>query len=90
MSLPVFLLAWTTPCLIEALTQEGFSAGLISGRIYGFSTMGGLLGTMLPTLFLIPLLGVASGITWDHFGKFTVKTCASKRTHKHNLQKNTT
>ena len=58
LSLPVFLLAWTTPCLIEALTQEGFSAGLISGRIYGFSTMGGLLGTMLPTLFLIPLLGV--------------------------------
>ena len=56
-SAPVFLLACTSPWLIGILTDGKQKAGGVSGRIYSISTLGGLLGTFLPVLFLVPLIG---------------------------------
>lgn len=56
-SVPVVLLGMVSPFAIRLSVHTVEDAGRISGRIYAISTLGSLIGTFLPTLLLIPLLG---------------------------------
>jgi len=56
-SIPVTLLGCVSPFAIRLAVHDLQEAGKVSGRIYAISTLGSLIGTFLPTLFLIPELG---------------------------------
>ena len=54
---PVTLLGTISPFAIRLAMVDSRHAGRISGRIYAISTLGSFLGTFLPVLVLIPLVG---------------------------------
>jgi len=58
-SLPILFIAMSSPWLIKIVSKDLDleSVGIISGRIYGINTMGGLLGTFIPSILLVPLIG---------------------------------
>lgn len=56
-SIPITLLGTISPFAIRLAVTDIQSAGKISGRIYATSTFGSLIGTFLPVLILIPLIG---------------------------------
>jgi predicted membrane-bound spermidine synthase len=56
-SVPITLLGCVSPFAIRLGVHDIADAGKVSGRIYAISTLGSLLGTFLPVLFLIPELG---------------------------------
>ncbi len=56
-SVPVTLLGTISPFAIRLAIQDSRHAGEISGRIYAVSTLGSFVGTFLPVLVFIPLLG---------------------------------
>lgn len=59
-SVPITLLGCVSPFAIRLAVGSAGSvqdAGKTSGRIYAISTVGSLIGTFTPTLFLIPELG---------------------------------
>jgi spermidine synthase len=56
-SVPITLLGCVSPFAIRLAVYGVEEAGKISGRIYAISTLGSLVGTFLPTLYLIPELG---------------------------------
>jgi predicted membrane-bound spermidine synthase len=58
-SLPVTLLGTISPFAIRLAIRDPHHAGRISGRIYAISTLGSFVGTFLPVLVLIPLVGTA-------------------------------
>jgi spermidine synthase len=59
-SLPVTLLGAISPFAIRLAIRDPQQVGRISGRIYATSTLGSFVGTFLPVLVLIPLVGT----TW--------------------------
>jgi len=54
---PVTLLGTISPFAIRLAIVDSRQAGRISGQIYAISTLGSFLGTFLPVLVLIPLVG---------------------------------
>jgi predicted membrane-bound spermidine synthase len=54
---PVFLLGMVNPFAIRLATTDIELSGTLAGRIYTVSTVGSLIGTFLPVLITIPLLG---------------------------------
>ncbi len=58
---PVVVMGMTSPCLIRELARQG-RVGASAGRVFGLSTVGSVLGTFLPVLVFIPLLGTARTI----------------------------
>ena len=58
-SLPVTLLGCISPFAIRLAMQEREQAGRVSGLIYAISTLGSIVGTFVPVLWLIPVLGTA-------------------------------
>ena len=56
---PVTLLGCISPFAIRLAIQDTTHAGRVSGRVYALSTMGSILGTFLPVLWLIPTIGTA-------------------------------
>ncbi|MGE5689521.1 MAG: spermidine synthase [Pseudomonadota bacterium] len=54
---PVFLLGMVSPFAIRLSVDDVASAGQTAGRLYALSTAGSLLGTFLPALVTIPLVG---------------------------------
>ena len=54
---PVILLGTTSPFAIRLAMVDLRHAGRTSGQIYAISTMGSFVGTFLPVLVLIPLVG---------------------------------
>jgi predicted membrane-bound spermidine synthase len=58
-SVPVTLLGCASPFAIRLALTDTKTAGRISGRIYAISTIGSILGTFLPVLWLIPSIGTA-------------------------------
>ncbi|MBI9048543.1 MAG: fused MFS/spermidine synthase [Anaerolineaceae bacterium] len=54
---PIILMGCISPFAIKLAIQDTKTAGNVSGRIYGISTFGSFLGTFLPVLILIPLIG---------------------------------
>ncbi len=61
-SVPVTLLAMTSPFAIRIILQDAQQAGNVAGNLYALSTIGSVLGAFLPTLLLFPLLGVSRTI----------------------------
>ena len=56
-SLPVILLGTISPFAIRLSIHEPEHAGQVSGQIYAISTLGSFIGTFLPVLLTIPLIG---------------------------------
>jgi spermidine synthase len=54
---PVTLLGTASPFAIRLAIADPQEAGRVSGRIYAISTLGSFLGTFLPVLLFIPLIG---------------------------------
>ena len=61
-SIPVTLLAMTSPFAIRITLREAAQAGNVSGNLYALSTVGSVLGVFLPTLLLFPLIGTSRTI----------------------------
>lgn len=55
--IPVTLLGMASPFAIRLSIENKESAGKVSGRIYAVSTLGSFIGTFLPVLVLVPLIG---------------------------------
>jgi spermidine synthase len=62
-SVPVTLLGMISPFAIRLAISDPQAAGRVSGRIYAISTLGSFVGTFLPVLVFIPLIGT----TWTFF-----------------------
>ena len=56
-SIPMILLSMTSPFAIRLLVNDTHSSGNTAGKVYAISTAGSFIGTFLPVLVLIPLLG---------------------------------
>jgi spermidine synthase len=56
-SLPVTLLGTASPFAIRLALDDKETSGKIAGRIYALSTLGSFIGTFLPVLVLIPIVG---------------------------------
>jgi spermidine synthase len=54
---PVALLGTVAPFAVRLALDDVSEAGAVAGRLYALSTAGSLLGTFLPALVLIPLVG---------------------------------
>ncbi len=54
---PVFLLATVSPQIVRELADLGMPAGRAAGRVFMMGTLGSLVGTFLPTYFLVPSFG---------------------------------
>ena len=54
---PVTLLGMVTPFAIRLGMNDVTRAGQVAGRVFALSTVGSLLGTFLPALLTIPLVG---------------------------------
>ncbi len=57
--IPVTLLGCVSPFVIRLLMEDPTRAGQVSGQVYAVSTLGSILGTFLPVLWLIPEIGTA-------------------------------
>lgn len=56
-SVPVTLLGCVSPFAIRLAISQPETAGKVSGQIYALSTLGSLVGTFIPVLYLIPEVG---------------------------------
>lgn len=56
-SVPITLLGTVSPFAIRLSIQNPSEAGSVAGRLYALSTLGSFVGTFLPVLVLIPLIG---------------------------------
>ncbi|HTP00580.1 MAG TPA: fused MFS/spermidine synthase [Anaerolineales bacterium] len=56
-SMPVTLLGTISPFAIRLSVDDPRTAGAVSGTIYGISTLGSFIGTFLPVLVTIPIIG---------------------------------
>jgi spermidine synthase len=61
--LPVFLLGAVSPYLLALMSDRFGHIGPTAGKLLAISTLGGLAGTFLPTLVLIPWVGTRWTIT---------------------------
>jgi len=56
-SAPITLLGTVSPFAIRLAIVDPLHAGQVSGRVYAISTLGSFVGTFLPVLVFIPLVG---------------------------------
>jgi spermidine synthase len=56
-AIPVTLLGCTGPFAIRLLVEDVRSSGGVAGRVYALSTAGSIMGSFLPVLWLIPVIG---------------------------------
>jgi spermidine synthase len=67
-SVPITLLGTISPFAIRLAINDAATAGKISGKIYAISTLGSFVGTFLPVLVLIPVVGTT--LTFMFFSIF--------------------
>ncbi len=65
-SVPITLLGMVSPFAIRLSVDDTSKAGQISGQIYSISTQGSFIGTFLPSLVTIPIIG--TNLTFLVFG----------------------
>lgn len=58
-SVPITLLGMVSPFAIRLSINSTDNAGKAAGNLYAISTLGSIIGTFLPVLVLIPLVGTA-------------------------------
>jgi spermidine synthase len=58
-SVPVTLMGCISPFAIRLAIRDVNAAGNVAGRLYAVSTLGSIIGTFLPVLWLIPAIGTA-------------------------------
>jgi spermidine synthase len=61
-SIPVTLLAMASPFAIRLSTDDTSHSGSAAGTVYTVSTIGSVIGSFLPTVVLIPLIGTTKTI----------------------------
>ncbi|MBA3469315.1 MAG: fused MFS/spermidine synthase [Herpetosiphonaceae bacterium] len=61
-SIPITLLGMVSPFAIRLAIKSTDGAGKAAGNLYAISTLGSIIGTFLPVLLLIPLVGTAMTI----------------------------
>ncbi|MHB1651161.1 MAG: fused MFS/spermidine synthase [Desulfitobacteriaceae bacterium] len=59
---PIFLLAMVSPFALRLSAPTSEETGKIAGRLYAFSTLGSLIGTFVPSFWLIPSIGTRATI----------------------------
>ncbi|MFV2040806.1 MAG: fused MFS/spermidine synthase, partial [Candidatus Hydrothermarchaeales archaeon] len=59
---PLTVLGGVSPYVIRLFASETGSYGTVAGRVFAVSTVGSILGTFLPVLLLIPVLGTKQTI----------------------------
>jgi len=57
---PLSLLGTFSPIAVSILTRSAHEAGRVAGLVYGVSTIGNVVGTLLTTFLLIPTIGSRS------------------------------
>ena len=57
LAVPITLMGMVSPFAIRILMDDASRAGNVSGNVYAISTTGSFIGTFLPTLIFIPLIG---------------------------------
>ena len=57
-AIPVTLMGMVSPWAVRLAVRRVESTGQVVGRLYALSTLGSILGSFLPALVLVPLLGV--------------------------------
>jgi spermidine synthase/uncharacterized membrane protein len=67
-SVPITLLGMISPFAIRLSVDDTSKAGQVSGQIYATSTLGSFIGTFIPTLITIPVIGTK--LTFMVFGLF--------------------
>src|SRR5262249_54062900 len=55
--LPLLLLGMVSPFCIKLILRDVAESGRVSGFVYGISTMGNILGTLVTSFYLIPAIG---------------------------------
>jgi spermidine synthase len=70
--IPVTILGCVSPFAIRLALTDTEQAGRTSGMIYAISTLGSILGTFLPVLWLIPTIGTAYTFMTFSLGLLTV------------------
>jgi hypothetical protein len=70
---PLSLLGTFSPVAVATLTRSADEAGHVAGLVYGVSTVGNVIGTLMTTFTLIPAIGSRS-ITY--YFAFTLACCA--------------
>lgn len=76
---PVFLLAMVSPFVLRLVSPPAADTGKIAGRLYSFSTLGSLLGTFLPALFLIPQFGTRATLYYAALFLTAISAAGLKR-----------
>src|SRR5271154_270067 len=71
--IPLSLLGAFSPVAVGLLTRSAEESGSVAGLVYGISTIGNVVGTLLTTFALIPTIGSRS-ITY--FYAITLAACA--------------
>jgi predicted membrane-bound spermidine synthase len=59
---PITVLAGVSPFIIRLSGSDRSDSGFTAGRIFAYSTVGSIIGTFLPVLLMIPLLGTKKTI----------------------------
>jgi MFS family permease len=54
---PLSLLATLSPVAVSVLAAGGSGSGAVAGWVYGISTIGNILGVLVTTFLLVPLVG---------------------------------
>ncbi len=70
-SLPVVIMGMTSPFLIRLIARDDHIGGS-TGRIFGISTIGSIVGTFLPVLIFIPTFGTGKTILFFAACQFLV------------------